>query len=518
MTAAENAEPEQEKSNWQFRLYLVTVFISGVAIVGWGIFLLPHQPKLVNLVLLALLATAAEISAIHYSLGQDEIGLEVGTAVSMAALPFYPPQVVAVIGLMSSFGYWLYRSHGRRLRERRWDQLAFNFGMHTLAIMSAGLVFKTLSSFSDATLWIGFVWVITAICYDQFNLALLGGLFRLLNGKTFSFVRFWKDNRWAMVLGISLFSVGGFILSRAVLHFDTTGIIIFFLPIGLSALSFQLYIRHARAQMRDLERIVSERTSDLQHANERLETTNGALALSNQKLFAADQTRNRFLAVLSHDMRTPLTGIMLYSQMLERTTLTDEKKKRKIAGVIQQNAELLIELVDNLLEIEKLENETLKLCKEYFDLDETIQQVTTALEPHAIAKDITLVYLSPHRPIIIRADGQMIRRVVANLVSNAIKYTPEGGAVDVSLQLVDEMAQISVQDSGYGIPAEQLPLIFNPYHRVKSHQGKASGTGLGLSIVRQYVEAHAGEITVDSEVGVGSHFRVLLPIATHIVM
>ncbi len=468
---------------------------------------------MLNLVLLALLATLAEISAIHYSLGQDEIGLEVGTAVSMAALPFYPPQVVAVLGLISGIGYWLYRSHGRPFRERRIEQLAFNLGMNAIAIVCAGLVYAALSSLSAAPIWIGVVWLVTAITYDQLNLALLGFLLRLLNGPAFNLLQFWKGNHWAMLLGITLFSIGGFILSQAVRQFDTLGIVIFFLPIGLSALSFRLYINHAQAQMRDLERIVSERTSDLQDANNRLAATNSALALSNQKLFSADQARNRFLAILSHDMRTPLTGIMLYGQMLEHMPLNDESRRRKVSGVIQQNTEQIIDLVDNLLEIEKLENESLTLDREEFDLETLMRETVLAFEPQAATKGITLGLVEGNRPIVIRADKQMMRRVIANLLSNAIKYTPNGGAVNLAVTRGNGMAHISVRDTGYGIPKEQLPLIFNPYHRVKRHEAKASGTGLGLSIVRQYVEAHGGAISVESEEGQGSHFCVQLPIA-----
>jgi signal transduction histidine kinase len=141
-----------------------------------------------------------------------------------------------------------------------------------------------------------------------------------------------------------------------------------------------------------------------------------------------------------------------------------------------------------------------------------ITEVLLALEVQARNKEIHLGQ-SVHDPALcIQADGNKVQRILMNLVSNAIKYTPENGTILVSAAKKGHWAVITVQDTGYGIPKEELPHIFDRYHRVDKHKDKASGTGLGLAIVKSLVAAHGGEIRVSSEEGVGSTFTVKLPL------
>jgi signal transduction histidine kinase len=127
-------------------------------------------------------------------------------------------------------------------------------------------------------------------------------------------------------------------------------------------------------------------------------------------------------------------------------------------------------------------------------------------------KNITLYQEEVPQPITIAADEKKIERILLNLISNAIKYTPEGGTVNIETGMKGRYAYFKVQDTGYGIPEDELPYIFDRFRRVKGHESKAVGTGLGLAIVKSLVEAHQGEISVTSQVDEGSTFTVNLPL------
>jgi len=130
----------------------------------------------------------------------------------------------------------------------------------------------------------------------------------------------------------------------------------------------------------------------------------------------------------------------------------------------------------------------------------------------AMEKNITLNQEDVPQPVVISADQKQIERVLLNLISNAIKYTPEGGTVNIETGMKGRHAYVEIKDNGYGIPEDELPHIFDRFRRVKGHQSKAVGTGLGLAIVKSLVEAHDGEISVTSQVDVGSTFTIRLPL------
>jgi signal transduction histidine kinase len=264
--------------------------------------------------------------------------------------------------------------------------------------------------------------------------------------------------------------------------------------------------------MENLEDLVAERTSDLEFANTELARANAELADTMEELADLSKEKDAFLAVLTHDMRTPLTSIKGYASVLRDRELPFEQQQH-IAKIILRSEENLLEIVNNILEIEKLQSGTPVLLEhETFDLALSARSVIETLRAQAGEKEIALEYDKVPSPIMVEADRQKMERVMTNLVSNAIKYTPNGGSVAVTTAVNGRDALFSVSDTGYGIPPDEIPLIFDRYSRVKGHQQLAIGTGLGLAVVKTLVEAHHGDISVESEVDVGSTFTVRFPI------
>ena len=242
----------------------------------------------------------------------------------------------------------------------------------------------------------------------------------------------------------------------------------------------------------------------LRHEQAKDEATN----LSNfiRKL---EKAKTEFVSVVSHELRTPLTSIQGFSEFLLGREMTREKK-REFYGIINNEAERLGRLITNLLNLSKIEA-GIELNKELIDLasilSEDIDLVQSQTDDHRISM-ITRVRM-PH----VYADKDRVHQVIKNILSNAIKYSPEGGDIEVDLGLDGKFAWFSVADHGIGIPPEELPFIFERFRRVeKGEAATISGTGLGLAIVKLLVEMHGGRIVARSELMAGSTFTVYLPI------
>ncbi len=472
-------------------VYLACISILGLFIVFKGILQFPTYEQKTNFFLLIVLAALADITVTYFTTEKGTIAYEVGTAVSLAAVPFYGPFGAAVIGAASGGGFWLFKTRKMPFSKKNWEQLAFNIGMLSISVFAAGTLFLQITKtgiFSEFT--IGLVWLISAVVYDQVNLWLLIGLLKLLRGREVKPVEFWLENRWAMVVNISILSVGGFLISSALASFQWLGIVIFYFPILLSTFSFQLYVRKMQAHLDNLENIIAERTKELS---------------------MVVKEKDAYLAVLTHDMKTPLTTIGLYANLLDKNPEIILEKKH-LPQRILRSQEVLTEIVDNILDLEKLAVDgQIIMKKEILDLIPILEDVTTGMEPQAQQKNIELGLRYSIDSLEVYADRQQIERILRNLISNAIKYTPTGGIVSVDALLQDTQAVIKVRDSGYGIPVDELPFVFDRFRRVAKHEQMALGTGLGLAITKALVEAHNGTIFVDSQEDAGSVFTVELP-------
>ncbi len=235
--------------------------------------------------------------------------------------------------------------------------------------------------------------------------------------------------------------------------------------------------------------------------------------LQRQKLEEITQVKSNILAIVSHDMRTPLTSILLYAQMLlDEPDDLSAPECSSFLGIIHSECTRLTRLVDDLLEVQRLESDRSSWDIQSHDLTETVQSCVSVFEAMAKSKDISLkINCQPDLPPI-NADADKLSQVLSNLVSNGLKYTEPGGTVEVSARLQGDDYLISVADSGPGIPRDQWDQIFDRFTQIRDlNTSDIAGVGLGLYIVRKIVERHGGCIWVNSEVGRGSEFVVSIP-------
>lgn len=243
--------------------------------------------------------------------------------------------------------------------------------------------------------------------------------------------------------------------------------------------------------------------------NEQLAQSNDELKRLNEEVLELTHSRLVFFTNISHELRTPLTLIADPVEML----LDDRSIKgrsRELLQMVQRNALSLQQLVGSILDFRKIQNGKMELSLSRFDLPEVLQQWTGDFAMTAQRKKIQLQLDTSHfsSPSDIVADKEKLARIVFNLLSNALKYTPAGGFIHVSLADEGERLRIEVKDSGKGIDKEELTKVFERFFQAK---GAASGTGIGLALVKSFVELHHGEVRVESEPGKGTCFIVLLP-------
>lgn len=480
------------------RIYSSLLAIVGLVIVLLGIFRFPAYNDPVILLLLLFFAIA--VQSTMTPLIVENVGVSVSGAFSFAAVGLYDPVAGAMIAGIAEFGLWLI---SLRTRNRGWkleiERLGVNVGIHTTSILVGGITLVAMRNLLGADTFLGktIPWLVGAIITDQVNFWLLAMIIYLANGV--KPIDIWRQNRWAVPMNILVLAIGGGLIFLAVSQFGLLGLAIFILPIVLSAYTFRLTVNNTKKQMETLEEQVAVRTHALADANEKLEELH--------------KEKNAFLAVLTHDMRTPLTSIKGYASILRDRDLP-RNQQEKIARVILHSQDTLLDIVNNILELEKLESGKAPILLEStnFDLALLTKVSADSLKAQAVEKNISLEYDTVPSPIMLTADMNKIQRVILNLISNAIKYTPENGRVQVRAYANGRNALVEVQDTGYGIPEDELPTIFDRYSRVQGHRHLAIGTGLGLAIVKSLVDAHHGKITVTSKENEGSTFTVKLPL------
>ena len=225
------------------------------------------------------------------------------------------------------------------------------------------------------------------------------------------------------------------------------------------------------------------------------------------------QMKNDFVSHVSHELRTPLASIKAYVEMLIDGEAGDEKQKGEFYDVIQNEANRLGRLIDNILDISRIESGVVKINKQPLSVTVVVKESLEIITPQANGKRISVKDQIAPAIYQTMADKDMVHRAVLNLLSNAVKYTPEGGTISVSTH-VDETAKlitIRIADTGVGIPPKDLPYVFDKFYRVEANNRMAKGTGLGLSLVKHIVETvHHGRVFVDSTVGQGSTFGIEL--------
>jgi two-component system phosphate regulon sensor histidine kinase PhoR len=229
------------------------------------------------------------------------------------------------------------------------------------------------------------------------------------------------------------------------------------------------------------------------------------------------QMKNEFVSHVSHELKTPLASINAYAEMLADGEAQDEATVKEFCSVIQSQAQRLNRLIEDILNISRIESGLVKVSKDVISLAVLIKEAVEMIKSYAAEKDITVNYDSPIIFDQVSADRDMMTQVVVNLLSNAIKYTPNGGKVSIGTEVneSEKIVRITVTDTGVGIPEEEVQLVFNKFYRVKANNKCAKGTGLGLNLVKQIVETvHNGKVFVKSKVGHGSTFGFEVPLCS----
>lgn len=234
------------------------------------------------------------------------------------------------------------------------------------------------------------------------------------------------------------------------------------------------------------------------------------LVKANKKILAAEKTKNDFYSNVSHQLRSPLNSIIGFTDILnsEFVGSLNEAQKNYISDIKISGIKLL-EMVNEILDISKIESNSMKLFKRNFSLAQNIQEVLNILKPLYLEKNIT-VEMRISNEIELFADFQKIQQVFFNLISNAIKFTDIGGNIIISSIVEDNEVMISVKDNGIGIEKKYHKKIFKKFQQVASQDG--SSTGLGLPIADKIVKLHGGKILLNSEFGNGSEFTVCMPL------
>jgi len=233
------------------------------------------------------------------------------------------------------------------------------------------------------------------------------------------------------------------------------------------------------------------------------------LVAAREEADKANAAKDRFLAVLSHDLRTPLTSILGWARIFR--SQPDEEAIRKGAEVIERNVGVQLQLIEELLDVFRISAAKLELDLAPIDVRETLGSALETLEPMASAKGVRLDRGIPDEGRMAVLDSKRFQQIVWNLLSNSLKFTPEGGSVGVTLAYTDHCFHLTIADTGKGISPDNLPHLFEPLWQAEGSGGHG-GLGLGLAIVRNLVELHGGSIRAESSgPGQGSRFVVEMP-------
>lgn len=263
----------------------------------------------------------------------------------------------------------------------------------------------------------------------------------------------------------------------------------------------------------ELEQRVQDRTRELLTAQTALKSYSESILRAKEDIERASKFKDQFLSTMSHELRTPLNAILGFSELLSdvRYGTLNDRQQRYVAH-IHNSGQHLLELINDILDLSRIEAGRLPLTLEDVSVHIAFAEVNDTLQPLFDRKSQKLTqFASPE--LVVRADGTRFRQILMNLLGNAIKFTPEGGKIELTAHQLGNFVRIDVRDSGPGIPAEEQRRIFEAFQRLKQSDKGTEGTGLGLAITRSLIELHGGRLGLESELGCGSCFYFTLPVA-----
>ncbi len=259
---------------------------------------------------------------------------------------------------------------------------------------------------------------------------------------------------------------------------------------------------------RGLEEKVKERTSELKKSEEKLSEKVKELEKAQKELETLDKMKSDFLEMAAHELRTPIVAIKTYMGLIsdEKIGRVNKKQKEKI-GIMSKNIEQLTKIINEMIDVSRIESGKLDIRKEHIYIPELVKMIAGDVKPMADEKGQRIVMDMPDSLPNIAVDVDLVSKAFMNLLTNAVKYTPESGGINVKAWDEEENIHVSVQDNGVGILEEDSDKVFDKFYTGKS----AKGIGLGLAIVKGIIEQHKGKVWAESKIGKGSTFHVLLP-------
>src|SRR5262245_16018277 len=280
------------------------------------------------------------------------------------------------------------------------------------------------------------------------------------------------------------------------------------LSFALQNMEHERVRRHAEEEVRHLNQVlesrIQERTGQLAKLNTELEERNKELA-------RASQLKSEFVSRMSHELRTPLNAVTGYLDLLAEESAGElNAKQKRYVGHVRTGAGHLLELVNEVLDLSKIEAGRIQLYLDWFNAADALLEVLASTKPLAATRNISVEYVVD-ASMVIYADRLRLKQILYNLISNALKFTPEQGKVRIEFTYREDSVHISVTDNGIGIPAEEQQAIFDEFHQGVTTKGVKEGTGLGLAITKRLIEQHRGKIWVKSEPGSGSQFTFTIP-------
>ncbi len=485
--------------------FIATLVLTSLGLTAWDILTSPAFTRWEALVLFAILIVVAE---------QYAIDIEGRGKTSITVVPIIAVSIVA--GAMGALLCALTFAVMAKIRANSPIHRAlFNFAVALLAAEGASATFRLMVPNGQVGA--------TAIEYEIVPALAAGLAYYTLNHLplmvVFGFIQkrspwsVWHANyRWLwphyLVMGAL-----GLILALSYQSFGWFGAIAFMSPAAMMHLAIKQYVDRTGANIRQLWGL-NKALEDEIAQRKAAEDENARLAQEAARVAAVEELsriKSEFISIASHELRTPMTAIVGFSELLNDKSITEEQRDRWIY-LINRESQNLNALVDSLLDVSRIESGRVTLDLQVLDLAEIARHVgepiAAATTKHAIALDIR-----PEAQQIL-ADPAKFTQIITNLISNAVKYSPSGGTVTISSQIHGDgkSIEIAVQDEGIGIPPDQLDRVFERFQRVASSATRnIRGSGLGLYIVKQLVELHGGRIWVTSQPGKGSRFALILP-------
>jgi len=232
-----------------------------------------------------------------------------------------------------------------------------------------------------------------------------------------------------------------------------------------------------------------------------------AVAIENARLFQ----QSDLISEMVHELRTPLTSIVAYSELLLRSGIQPQQQQAFVETILEESTRLTT-MINDFLDLARLQSGRSRLAHNPVDIADLVRDCVSVMMAQAQQKNIQFTCHAQGDSPSIQGDAGRLKQVLMNLLSNAVKYTAANGHVTTNVSRQDDVVHVVIRDTGRGIPERDLPHIFDKFYRVPDSEGWAAGTGLGLSITKEIVEAHGGRVDVESQVGVGTAFTLVLPI------